>query len=95
MKEKETNFKRMNIRLPEHIQDYYKSLGEKYSVPYTNYISMVLTQVYENEQSKILLQEFNETLKSLKMSTGDVTAEEMINQLQQMKDMVDRLENKN
>lgn len=92
MKGKEVNFKRMNIRLPEHIQDYYKSVGDKYSVPYTNYISMVLTQVYENEQNKVLIQEFNDTLKSLKMSAGDVTADEMMQQLKDMQDLIARID---
>ena len=87
----DNSIKRINIRLPEHIQDYYRKLGEKYSVPYTNYISMVLTQVYENEQSKLLLQEFNETMKSLKVTAGDVTADEMIKEMQSMMQELNRL----
>ena len=79
---------RMNIRVPEHIRDWFKEQGDRYSVPYTNYISMLLTQIYENEQSKILLKEFNDTLKSIKVSTGDVTAEEILNQLKEMKDII-------
>lgn len=85
---------RMNIRVPEHIRDWFKEQGDRYSVPYTNYISMLLTQIYENEQSKILLKEFNDTLKSIKVSTGNVTAEEMIKQLKEMQDIISKkLEN--
>lgn len=85
--------KRINIRIPAYIQDFYKEQGEKYSVPYTNYISMLLTQIYEQEQSKILVKEFNDTLKSIKVSTGDVTAKDMYQQLKQMQDIISKLEN--
>ena len=81
---------RMNIRVPEHIRDWFKEQGDRYSVPYTNYISMLLTQIYENEQSKILLKEFNDTLKSIKVSTGDVTVEDMFQQLKQMQDIISK-----
>jgi hypothetical protein len=84
---------RMNIRVPEHIRDWFKVQADRYSVPYTNYISMLLTQIYENEQSKILVKEVNDTLKSIKVSTGDVTAEEMFHQLKQMQDIISKLEN--
>lgn len=81
---------RMNIRVPEHIRDWFREQGDRYSVPYTNYISMLLTQIYENEQSKVLLKEFNDTLKSIKVSTGDITAEEMFNQLKQMQEVISK-----
>ena len=51
---------------------------------------MLLTQIYENEQSKILLKEFNDTLKSIKVSTGDVTVEDMFQQLKQMQDIISK-----
>lgn len=92
--DKNNEIVRMNIRVPEHIRDWFKEQGDRYSVPYTNYISMLLTQIYENEQSKILVKEFNDSLKSLKMSTGDVTAEEMMSQLKVMQEMMDKLEPK-
>lgn len=90
---KDMELKRINIRIPAYIQDFYKEQGEKYSVPYTNYISMLLTQIYEQEQSKILVKEFNDTLKSIKVSTGDVTAKDMYQQLKQMQDIISKLEN--
>lgn len=92
--DKNNEIVRMNIRVPEYIRDWFKEQGDRYSVPYTNYISMLLTQIYENEQSKILVKEFNDSLKSLKMSTGDVTAEEMMSQLKVMQEMMDKLEPK-
>ena len=46
---KDMELKRINIRIPAYIQEYYKAQGEKYSVPYTNYIAMVLTQIHEKE----------------------------------------------
>jgi len=86
---KNTGLKRINIRIPAYIQDYYKSKGEKYSVPYTNYIAMVLTQIYEREKEKELFQEFNQTMKQIKEMSGDVTVDEMMNELQRIKEMVE------
>lgn len=81
--------KRINIRIPEYIQDWYKEQGEKYSVPYTNYMALLLTQYYEKEKDKELVNEFNNTLKKLQSTTGNVTAEEMIKQMQ---DIIYKLE---
>ena len=89
---KDMGLKRINIRIPAYIQDYYKSKGEKYSVPYTNYIAMILTQIYEKEEEKELFQEFNQTMKQIKEMSGDVTSEEMMNELQRMKEIVKELE---
>ena len=86
---KNTGLKRINIRIPAYIQDYYKSKGEKYSVPYTNYIAMVLTQIYEKEEEKELFQEFNQTVKQIKEMSEDVTVSEMMNELQRIKEMVE------
>lgn len=89
---KDMELKRINIRIPAYIQDYYKAQGEKYSVPYTNYIAMVLTQIHEKEEEKQLVQEFNESLKVLNSSTGDVTADEMMKQLKDMQDLITRID---
>lgn len=80
---------RMNIRVPEHIRDWYRAQGDKYSVPYTNYISMLLTQIYERETEKELVRDFNNAIKQMKDISGNVTAEEMIKQMQ---DIIDKLE---
>lgn len=81
---KDTEIIRMNIRVPVYIRDWFKVQGDKYSVPYTNYISMLLTQIYENEKNKELVKEMNETLRSLKDMTGNVTAEEMKHEINEM-----------
>ena len=89
---KDMELKRINIRIPAYIQDYYKAQGEKYSVPYTNYIAMVLTQIHEKEVQKELVQEFNQTMKQMQEMSGNITAEEMMIQFQEMKEMVKDLE---
>jgi len=86
---KDTKIVRMNIRVPEHIRDWYKVQGDKYSVPYTNYISMLLTQIYERETDKELVREFNNVIKQMKEISGNVTAEEMIKQMQ---DIISKLD---
>ena len=73
---------RLNIRVPEYIREWYKVQGDKYSVPYTNYISMLLTQIYERETEKELLRDLTNVLRDIKNATGDVTAEELLQQLQ-------------
>ena len=83
---------RMNIRVPEHIRDWYRAQGDKYSVPYTNYISMLLTQIYERETDKELLRDLSNVLSDIKNLTGNVTAEEMYQQLKEMQDIIDKLE---
>lgn len=73
---------RLNIRVPEYIREWYKVQGDKYSVPYTNYISMLLTQIYERETEKELLRDFTNVLRDIKDSTGEVNVEELLQQLQ-------------
>jgi hypothetical protein len=73
---------RLNIRVPEYIREWYKVQGDKYSVPYTNYISMLLTQIYERETEKELLKDFTNVLKDIKDATDSVDAEELLQQLQ-------------
>jgi Uri superfamily endonuclease len=95
---KEMGLKRINIRIPAYVQDYYKSQGVKYSVPYTNYIAMVLTQIYEREKEKELVQELNQTLKQVKEMSEDVTVDEhyfnnMMIELQRIKEMIEEREN--
>ena len=81
--------KRINIRIPAYIQDYYKAQANRYSVPYTNYITMVLTQIYEKDEEKELVKDFNNAIKQMKEISGNVTAEEMIKQMQEI---IDKLE---
>lgn len=82
---------RMNIKIPPYIRDWYKEQGDRYSVPYTNYISMLLTQYYEKEKEKELVQEFNETLKKLNnMSDGSMNVEDMMKDLRSILDDINR-----
>ncbi len=81
---------RINIRLPDYVRDWFKVQADRYSVPYTNYVSMLLTQIYERETDKELLRDLNNALNDIKNLTGNVTAEEMFNQLKQMQDIITR-----
>ncbi len=87
------DLKRINIRIPAYVQNYYKDQADRYSVPYTNYISMLLTQIYEKEEDKELVRDFSNVMKQIKEMSGNVTAEDMMEQLKQMKDIIFRLEN--
>ena len=91
---KEYKIVRMNIRVPDFIRDWYKEQADKYSVPYTNYISMLLTQNYEKEEDKELVREFSNVIKQMKEMSGDVKAEEMMIQFQEIKEIVKDLEEK-
>lgn len=92
--DKNTEIKRINIRLPEYIQYWYKEQGDKYSVPYSNYMAMLLTQFYEKEKDKELIVEFNETMKSMKETSGNITVEEMMNEIREMKSIFQDMEEK-
>lgn len=86
--------RRMNIKLPEEIIDFYKEMGDRYSVPYTNYISMLLTQIYEREKEKQLVSDFNETIKQMKtMTDGSMTSEEMLKEFKSMVTDLQKLDN--
>ena len=89
---KDMELKRINIKIPAYIQDYYKAQANRYSVPYTNYIAMVLTQIYEKDEEKELVREFNNVIKQMKEISGNVTAEEMIKQMQDIILKIDKLE---
>ena len=86
---------RMNIRVLDVVRDWYKEQAGKYNVPYTNYISMLLTKNFENEEDKKLIREFSNVVKQIKEMTEDVTAEEMINKLQRIDEIVKELEGNN
>jgi len=90
---KEYKIVRMNIRVPDFIRDWYKEQADKYSVPYTNYISMLLTQNYEKEEDKKLAREFSNIVKQIKEMSGDVTAEEMMFQIQELMHEAEKMKN--
>lgn len=84
----------MNIKLPDEIIDFYREMGQRYSVPYTNYISMILTQIYEKEKEKQLFSDFNETINQMKtMSDGTMTSEEMLREFKSMVHDLKQLDN--
>ena len=85
---------RLNIRVPRYLQEWYKVQADKYSVPYTNYISMLLTQIYERETEKELLKDLTTLLKEVKDSSGDFTVEEIEEMLQQLLDIIVKKNNK-
>lgn len=89
---KDMELKRINIRIPAYIQDYYKTQANRYSLPYTKYIAMVLIQTYEEHEEKELIKEFNQVMKQMKEMSGNVTAEEMIKQIKQMQDIISEID---
>lgn len=89
---KDSKIVRMNIRVPEHIRDWFKEQGDRYSVPYTNYISMILTQIYEKEEYKEIVREFSDVMKQMKEMAGDVTVEDMYQQLRRVQDIISKLD---
>lgn len=75
---------RVNIRVKEEVREWYREKAGKYNIPYTNYISMILSENFENEQDKDLIREFTEVVKQIKEATGNVTAEETLNELKRI-----------
>lgn len=75
---------RVNIRVKEEVREWYREKAGKYNIPYTNYISMILSENFENEQDKDLIREFIEVVKQIKEATGNVTAEETLNELKRI-----------
>lgn len=94
MKNKDYEIVRVNIRVPDYIREWYRSQGDKYSVPYTNYMSMLLTQIYEKEKEKELFLEFNELMKGFETARGDVSANEMLDQFKEIMAKLNELEYK-
>ena len=45
-----TESKRINVKLPRYVQDWYKEQGKRYNVPYTNYITFLLVQFCEKKR---------------------------------------------
>lgn len=75
---------RINIRVKDEVREWYREQAGKYNIPYTNYISMILSKNYESEQDKKLIREFTDVVKQIKEVTGDVTSEEILNELKRI-----------
>lgn len=90
--ENNNELKRINIKIPDYIQEFFKEQGKKYSMPYSNFIVFVLTQYYENEVEKKMAAELSETLKTLSSVTGNVTTEEMLTSMKDMMEQIGEME---
>jgi len=78
---------RINIRVPRRIREHFKALGIKYSVPYTNYIAMILTQIYERQQIELALKDFNNIINSFE-SKSDLNTDEMLKELSDLENII-------
>lgn len=63
---KDTTITRVNLKLPSYVRDFYRDQGERYGVPYGNFITMTLIQVYEQTQQKQMLEELSVNMSALK-----------------------------
>lgn len=43
---------RLNIKVSKEVQEYFREEADRYNVPYTTYISLILTQMYENDNPR-------------------------------------------
>ena len=75
---------RVNIRVKEEVREWYREQAGKYNIPYTNYISMILSKNFENEQDKKLIKEFTDVVKQIKEASGNVTVEETLKELKRI-----------
>jgi len=82
---------KVNIRVKEEVREWYREQAGKYNLPYTNYISMILSKNYESEQDKKLIREFTDVVKQIKEVTGNVTSEQMLNELKRINEIVNEL----
>lgn len=79
---------RVNIRVKEEVREWYREQAGKYNLPYTNYISMILSKNFESEQDKKLIREFTEVVKHIKEVSGSVTVEEIMKELERINEIV-------
>lgn len=83
---KDDNF-RVTMRMKKEIVDWYKAKADSYSIAYTSYMALLLTNIYEQEQSKDLAKSFNENVAHMgNMSDGSMSAEDMIKAMQKIVD---------
>lgn len=79
----DNTLKRINVKIPAYIQDYYKALGEKYGMPYSNYMAMVLVNYFEKEKEKKVVEDLNNNLNVMRTMSGNINVDE-INKQNQM-----------
>lgn len=48
--DKNNETSRVNVVIGKDVQNYYKAEAKRYNLPYTNYIAMIITRIYENDK---------------------------------------------
>ncbi len=82
---KDDNKFRVTMRINKDVVDWYRKKADSYSIAYTSYMALLLTNIYEQEQSKELAKSFNENVAHMgNMSDGSMSAEEMIKAMQEV-----------
>lgn len=73
------------LKMNPEVVSWYKQKAKFYGVPYTNYMNIVLTNVFEQEIEKEFVKEFNSVLVDIKnMSDGSMTSEEMVREMKKL-----------
>ena len=76
---------RVTMRMNKEIVDWYKAKADSYSIAYTSYMALLLTNIYEQEQAKELTKSFNANMAMMgNMSDGSMSAEDMIKSMQEI-----------
>ena len=76
---------RVTIRMKKDVVDWYRAKADSYSMAYTSYMALLLTNIYEQEQDKELAKSFNANMTMMgNMSDGSMSAEDMIKAMQKM-----------
>ena len=76
---------RVTIRMKKDVVDWYRSKADSYSMAYTSYMALLLTNIYEQEQDKELAKSFNANMAMMgNMSDGSMSAEDMIKAMQEI-----------
>lgn len=69
MTEKDITAKRISLKLPAYIQDYYKEQANRYGIAYGNFITMTLIKLYEQEENTKIeqsaIREMNDSLNRI------------------------------
>lgn len=78
---------RVTIRMKKDVVDWYRAKADSYSMAYTSYMALLLTNIYEQEQDKELAKSFNANMAMMgNMSDGSMSAEDMIKAMQKIVD---------
>lgn len=76
---------RVTIRMKKDVVDWYRMKADSYSMAYTSYMSLLLTNIYEKEQDKEFMKSLNATMGNMvKISDSTGSPDEMIKSIQKM-----------